>query len=418
MRLQNQHRGSTPNPLHRRRLRLERLVDRRLLAGDLTNEINPLDVNADEAVTPRDALAVINHLTRAEAISSTAEGESAPVPGQLYLDVNADDAVTALDALVVINGLTRLAQEAPPVAAASSHSGDAHVDVQVKGKDVHLKIRGEEETVYLSGLPGGMMQVSYGKGQTTNVPLRDDLIIHMDGSELAVQIGGFSMMGTSNDEPYDDYLTQGINVPDDLIVHAEGHEIAFEMIGSRVGDNLIYHGAEGDDRVQIAESQINSLLKIHTDDGNDIVRLGHTGQVMRDEVPMESGVRVGDDLIINLGDGNDLMSLRRVDVGDDGKIHGGHGNDLLLHEFLSVHDDLFVDGQHGDDELLARYVDVGDDAHLKMGHGEDFAELLNVIVDDVAHVDGGDDFDQLDAALSTIDVGKLHVRRFEQQSIS
>ena len=75
-----------------------------------TNAINPLDVNADDAVTPADALLVINELnlipSGAAGISvAAAEGEST-VPAH-YADVNGDGWVTPVDALQVINYLNR-----------------------------------------------------------------------------------------------------------------------------------------------------------------------------------------------------------------------------------------------------------------------------------------------------------------------
>ena len=83
----------------RRRVRLEPLESRRLLAADcLQNTALPEDVNADDLITVRDALIVIEDLLTRES-----EGES--VGSQFYTDVNGDHVVTSLDALHVIQSL-------------------------------------------------------------------------------------------------------------------------------------------------------------------------------------------------------------------------------------------------------------------------------------------------------------------------
>lgn len=87
-----------------RRLRVESLEKRRLLAGDyLTNNDMRSDVNGDQIVSALDALTVINHMVKTRA----GEGLSAPST-ELMLDVNADGNVSAVDALNVINDLMRI----------------------------------------------------------------------------------------------------------------------------------------------------------------------------------------------------------------------------------------------------------------------------------------------------------------------
>jgi hypothetical protein len=87
-----------------------------------TNAANPFDVNADGAVTPLDALFIVNYL------NSDGEGESrSGIPG-LYLDVNGDSAISPLDALLIINGLNShddAEGEAPAVASESESLGAA-----------------------------------------------------------------------------------------------------------------------------------------------------------------------------------------------------------------------------------------------------------------------------------------------------
>ncbi|MGB7326276.1 MAG: Calx-beta domain-containing protein [Rubripirellula sp.] len=91
-----------------RRLSNELLEKRELLAGDILasqhNYWNGYDVNDDQQITSRDALAIINQLGRQN--SGEAESIDASAPRMFY-DVNADNQVTAADALSVINALGR-----------------------------------------------------------------------------------------------------------------------------------------------------------------------------------------------------------------------------------------------------------------------------------------------------------------------
>ena len=67
-----------------------------------TNPIDPLDVNNDGSVTPRDVLITINHLNRHG--STTTDELTGDEP---FLDTNQDDFVSSLDVLRIINHLNR-----------------------------------------------------------------------------------------------------------------------------------------------------------------------------------------------------------------------------------------------------------------------------------------------------------------------
>ncbi|WP_182867963.1 dockerin type I domain-containing protein [Rhodopirellula sp. JC639] len=96
----------------RRRLRTESLESRQLLAANLFhNELMPEDVNQDGQVSARDALTVINEMSRQTQGPGTADGRSNQQsdqrgPGRMT-DVNNDGRDSALDALMVINRLGR-----------------------------------------------------------------------------------------------------------------------------------------------------------------------------------------------------------------------------------------------------------------------------------------------------------------------
>jgi hypothetical protein len=89
----------------KRMLRLESLEKRQLMAGDLAFQ-NPLaakDVNGDFAISPLDALVVINRLNT-EGSGSLANAP-APQDHSSFVDVDGDNSLSPLDALTVINAI-------------------------------------------------------------------------------------------------------------------------------------------------------------------------------------------------------------------------------------------------------------------------------------------------------------------------
>ena len=99
----------------RRGLFVERLEDRRLLAGDWQNPRNALDVDDSGIVSPLDALLVINDLD--EAGSRMLPAIVTGAAPDYYLDVNGDDWTSPLDPLIVINAIEENLQ---PLAIAPS----------------------------------------------------------------------------------------------------------------------------------------------------------------------------------------------------------------------------------------------------------------------------------------------------------
>lgn len=73
----------------------------------LQNLALPQDVNNDGAVSPIDALLIINMMSRLGAVTGEGEEGSALAAPQVFADVNGDSRLSALDALQVINFLAR-----------------------------------------------------------------------------------------------------------------------------------------------------------------------------------------------------------------------------------------------------------------------------------------------------------------------
>ncbi len=86
-----------------RRLHLESLEGRRLMAADLQfhNQLIAEDVNRDFHISPVDALLVVNALNGRARNSASGEGE----PTTAFVDVSGDGRLSPVDALLVINRL-------------------------------------------------------------------------------------------------------------------------------------------------------------------------------------------------------------------------------------------------------------------------------------------------------------------------
>ncbi len=114
--------GAQGCPGRPRRLSLERLEPRRLLAADFSgwqNLLMPADVNDDGAVAPADALLVVHELyqtgsrcleppaaSAAPALAAASEaGPEGEGPSRAYIDVNGDGYLSPVDAFLVVTEL-------------------------------------------------------------------------------------------------------------------------------------------------------------------------------------------------------------------------------------------------------------------------------------------------------------------------
>ena len=98
-------------------------VGRALPVGELTNSLNPTDVNSDNLVAPLDALIVINMLDDSDAVSHA-------LSTGMYPDVDADGAISPRDALIVLNELNGIAQ-APLSIVVEPNDGGSVVEEDV-----------------------------------------------------------------------------------------------------------------------------------------------------------------------------------------------------------------------------------------------------------------------------------------------
>ena len=311
--------------LRARRLNLEQLCRRELMAGDLTNPVNPLDANNDDAVSAGDALVVINYIGQE---SLNAEGELVPAPAtfETFPDTNGDNQVTASDALVIINNLNA---EGEGVFAEEDLFTEEEVNIDgffaEIGSSIRIEFTGNNMSATVSSPAPGLLTFSANGGSET-VSISNDLRIEASGN--------------GNRLTFD-----GAYIPDDLIIDVSGSNNAVQLIDTRVGDDFIYRGGDGIDGVILqSETFIGDDVVIRAERGNDTVVLQNV-QVNDDvfvygddgtDILAVDGVIVGDDAIVRLGDDNDVASFANASVDDVADIEGDRDFDSLATDVATV----------------------------------------------------------------------------------
>ncbi|MEM6468579.1 MAG: dockerin type I domain-containing protein [Planctomycetota bacterium] len=98
------------------------------LSSPWTNPLDPLDVNGDGKISPRDALVGLNQIAREANQSADSTAPPIVAPNSNHADVNGDSSVTAIDALRIINALAQ-ADLAPSAELASPSTSSSVVDL-------------------------------------------------------------------------------------------------------------------------------------------------------------------------------------------------------------------------------------------------------------------------------------------------
>ncbi|GAB4149365.1 MAG: hypothetical protein Tsb009_23620 [Planctomycetaceae bacterium] len=101
-----------------------------------------------------------------------------------------------------------------------------------------------------------------------------------------------------------------------------------------------------------------------------------------------------DDLIVNLGEGNNALIVNPgVGIGDDVLVETGTGNDLISFSNVTIGDDLIIRTGAGDDTILIRDTDIGDDQGIFAGPGNNTVSVADTRIRDslVLHTSNGND---------------------------
>ena len=349
------------------------------------------------------------------------------------------------------------------------------VDPTEIGDDLILRAGSGTDYVSLADTDiAQMLDVNLGDGanyfEMYDSDITDDIVSEV-GESVVLHTG------KHNDEVYFD----NTDVDLDFIIRTnQGHDIVeytgFTGFTGPEGGFIVDHAVighvadintgSGNDEVEVCDAdigiedggdEIGWSLKINTEDGMDSVFVGCEGSIigpLQVRLP-EFGnfdVNIGDDLLINLGSGNDgfdnaptaepaprfgayvqntgivdnfevhggsgydNIQVFTVGVGHDAFINGNDGNDRGSVQNMAVGNNMFVDLSGGHDRFQARGVLIGNDFHLDAGSGDDQVELAyifadkffanmgsdddglaiqNIDADEEFRVDGGSDYDEL-----------------------
>jgi len=182
----------------------------------------------------------------------------------------------------------------------------------------------------------------------------------------------------------------------------------------------------GDDEFAVGSPQavdtvIAKWLSIYTGDGNDKVTLGTAGNDPGGSAPITTSLRTGTGVTIDLGSGNDELSLAQTDIGLSLNVAAGDGDDDVnfATEFTPTggtaaelfpvrvrgHAKIVLGG--GADELDMKNVVVDGDLRITDFGGAADIALHNMTVRRHVDIDTGNDADHI--AIDMVHAGQLSI---------
>lgn len=193
----------------------------------------------------------------------------------------------------------------------------------------------------------------------TNV--NDDIKINMHGGSDRIVLGN----GSNN---------ANFIVPDDLEIDMGDGDDTVVLNRISVRDDATIRTGVGADNVNISAS-IGGLAGVNSGDNNLTIDTGNNA----DAVFMQNTF-VRRNLTINTGTDNsvDSVSLFRMNIGDDAIINTGDGADNVMLFRVVVTDDLILNTQGGADFVSIDQCQV-DELFADLGGGNDRLELTNTV---------------------------------------
>ena len=223
-----------------------------------------------------------------------------------------------------------------------------------------------------------------------------DLIVTGDGNQHDLEI----VQVTQNGQPVDGRY---------FIAPHQGTTLNGQAPG------VFVSGVTHDIRVTLGGS--NDRLNLHAENGNDF------------------GFRVPNDLSINLGGGNNVLTIDHIDVGDDASIFSGGGADSVFFRGLvgfngnvdSGRNDLTIDTGNRNDNISLHnfavrrdvnistgtdsftdsvdllFASIGRNTNISTGAGSDFVSINEVGFNGIATINTGADIDTVSVKESQAD---------------
>jgi hypothetical protein len=351
--------------VRRKRLGLETLESRRLLAGDVTAEV--VDGNL---LLRGDQLS--NQIELRAAADGTAAIEIVGLPGE-----DGD--------LTTING-------------ASSYVFDG-----VTG-DISASMRGGDDVIYIHDLD-----------------LPGDLNVRTGRGNDRVLVGGLPRDAGPIVAPLPDEAVDEAFASADLVAPGEPVDIVPILPRPNVtiaGQARIVTGA-GNDAVVMGSLEVYDNMTINSGRHGDVIRLGINelqvptdGELLGDIAFVEDGppinlpLDVFGSLRINTGGGDDQAWLESVHVAQNMRVNLGGGSDIFSYDWGGVAGRISVDGGSGDDLVALVHV-AADTVRIRTRGGDDGVGLVGVNARRLnVHLGGGDD--QMLLADTTASTARFH----------
>jgi len=175
----------------------------------------------------------------------------------------------------------------------------------------------------------------------------------------------------------DDGVLVNANIRHSAIIRTSFGSDGVGLANTRVGDNVIVHTETGQDGVLIENTSVGDYLHVNTGENSDTLVI--------------SQADVGHALLI-AGQGNDAVGISDSQFDRELVLLAAQGNDDVLLTTIAARR-IHLDAGSGNDQLGISALAIDDDLTIHTGSGRDSAQVTGSDVDDLLAVflDTGDD---------------------------
>ncbi len=343
-----------------RRLFVEGLENRQLLAGDVTvsrsgadlyvtgdNLSNTISIESDGSGGVR-----VNGFNDASAqptsINGTPNGtfQSAAFSGSVFIEMNGGDDEVRFTRLQVKTAVVNLGEGNDDLVAGLQAADETRfgtstpVRLSVAENLTIVGLGGDDDIRLQSVYVAGAAVIDTGEQNDTVT-----LLPGVDGATLADTSGRIDVGGTLTIVPgngADTVNAKGVVTGANLVVDDAGGPLTANLTSFRSNANTFIYASPDADDISINDGRAVALMQIITEGGDDRLAIRDT---------------YANNLNINMGDGNDRLSLANV-RGPRADIQLGIGNDRLALRQVNI-DVLFAFGNNGDDYFDVRGSQIG-----------------------------------------------------------
>jgi hypothetical protein len=206
----------------------------------------------------------------------------------------------------------------------------------------------------------------------------------------------------------------------DLLVSGDHRDNSVAVEPGATAGEFVVTGLVGfDGRVTTVNGRESVVLNGVSDD----VRIGLGGG--NDDLTVEGGVRVPDELEIWGDAGNDLIILSDVQAGGEVELHTNSGSDSIGLEGVTFRDDVEIETGGGDDFVFIAVAavdpfspaiftsDFGGEFEVELGDGNDQIAFGGSRFRDEFEVEGGDGFNTLNNLLANFFEDEVELEDFQ-----